>query len=121
MKTEIKSVKQWAVVNNACGDILGQLRISKAEAKSAAESTMDMTWKEIAGAGYSLVEFNVSPVKNKAAQSLGRLAAGKPKKFSAEEIAKRTARLAEARAARRNQVFQQAKAKGVEPRRAQNS
>ncbi len=104
MKTEIKSVKQWAVVNKAYGDILGQLHTSKAEAKSAAESTMDMTWKEIAGIGYSLVEFNVSPVKNKAAQSLGRLAAGKPKRFSAEEIAKRTARLAAAREAKARRV-----------------
>ena len=30
---------------------------------------------------------------NRAASQLGRLAAGKPKKFSADELAKRTARL----------------------------
>lgn len=35
--------------------------------------------------------------KNKAAVALGRLAAGKPKKYSAEELAKRTKRLALAR------------------------
>ena len=33
---------------------------------------------------------------NKAASQLGKLAAGVPKKFSAEEIAKRTARLRKA-------------------------
>jgi len=31
--------------------------------------------------------------KNQAAVDLGKLAAGKPKKYSAEELAKRTARL----------------------------
>jgi hypothetical protein len=37
-------------------------------------------------------------MKNKAAQSLGRLAAGVTKKYSAEEIEKRSRRLAAARA-----------------------
>ena len=37
---------------------------------------------------------------NRAAQSLGRRARGVPKKFSAEEIAKRTARCAEMTKAR---------------------
>lgn len=34
---------------------------------------------------------------NKAAQSIGRLAAGKPKNYSAAELAKRKKRLADAR------------------------
>jgi hypothetical protein len=34
---------------------------------------------------------------NRAAQALGRRAKGVPKKFSAEELAKRTARIVEAR------------------------
>ena len=38
---------------------------------------------------------------NRAASQLGKLAAGVPKKFSAEEIAKRTARL---RAAQKNRA-----------------
>lgn len=40
---------------------------------------------------------------NKAAQALGRLAAGKPKTYSPEEIAKRTKRLEEARKRRLEQ------------------
>jgi len=39
-------------------------------------------------------------MKNQAAQALGRLAAGKKKTYTAEEIAARTARLAAARAKR---------------------
>lgn len=39
-------------------------------------------------------------MKNQAAQALGRLAAGKKKNYTAEEIAARTARLAAARAKR---------------------
>jgi hypothetical protein len=38
--------------------------------------------------------------KNKAAQALGRLAAGKPKHYTPGELAARTARLAAARAKR---------------------
>ena len=34
---------------------------------------------------------------NKAAQTLGRLAAGKPKNYTAAELARRTKRLADAR------------------------
>lgn len=37
---------------------------------------------------------------NKAAQALGRMAAGKPKNYTADEIQRRRERLAEARAKR---------------------
>lgn len=49
---------------------------------------------------------------NKAAQQLGRLAAGKPKNYSAEELAKRSARLVKARKEYLKQQRKNARAQG---------
>lgn len=47
-----------------------------------------------------MLGFYQSSLMNKAAQALGRLAAGKPKRYSAAELEIRTARLAAARSKR---------------------